>query len=57
MVNEVAPPPLFYKQHVFFCTNERPDGHPRGCCKAKVSEKLRNYMKARAKKRYLLRKI
>jgi len=48
-VNEVAPPPLFYKQHVFFCTNERPDGHPRGCCKAKGSEKLRNYMKARAK--------
>tara|TARA_B100000686_G_C16643067_1_gene891245 strand:- start:4 stop:348 length:345 start_codon:yes stop_codon:yes gene_type:complete len=49
MVNEVVPSPLFYKQHVFFCTNERPDGHPRGCCKAKGSEKLRNYMKARAK--------
>ena len=40
---------LFYKTHVFFCTNERPDGHPRGCCKAKGSEQLRNYMKAKAK--------
>ena len=41
--------PLFYRKHVFCCTNERPEGHPRGCCKAKGSEKLRNYMKARAK--------
>lgn len=39
----------YYETHVFFCTNERPDGHPRGCCKAKGSEKLRNYMKAKAK--------
>ena len=42
-------PPLFYRAHVFCCTNERPAGHPRGCCKAKGSERLRNYMKARAK--------
>lgn len=42
-------PAPFYEAHVFCCTNERPAGHPRGCCKAKGSEKLRNYMKARAK--------
>jgi (2Fe-2S) ferredoxin len=42
-------PPAFYEAHVFCCTNERPPGHPRGCCKAKGSEKLRDYMKARAK--------
>lgn len=42
-------PPLFYRRHVFVCTNERPAGHPRGCCKARDSERLRNYMKARAK--------
>jgi (2Fe-2S) ferredoxin len=42
-------PPPFYRAHVFCCTNERPAGHPRGCCKGKGSEKLRNYMKARAK--------
>ena len=42
-------PPPFYRAHVFCCTNERPAGHPRGCCKAKEAEALRNYMKARAK--------
>ncbi len=42
-------PPLFYDRHVFVCTNVRPEGHPRGCCKAKGSEQLRDYMKARAK--------
>ncbi len=34
---------------MFCCVNRRPDGHPRGCCAAKGSEKLRDYMKARAK--------
>lgn len=28
------------KHHVFVCTNERPPGHPRGCCKDKRSEEL-----------------
>jgi (2Fe-2S) ferredoxin len=42
-------PPLYFTAHVFCCTNRRPDGHPRGSCAAKGSEKLRNYMKARAK--------
>lgn len=42
-------PPLYYDRHVFVCTNERPAGHPRGCCKAKGSEDLRDYMKLRAK--------
>lgn len=45
----MSDPKPFYRAHVFCCTNERPDGHPRGCCKAKGAEKLRNYMKARAK--------
>src|SRR3546814_4088920 len=42
-------PAPFYAAHVFVCTNERPPGHPRGCCKDKDAEKLRNYMKVRAK--------
>ncbi len=42
-------PPLFYEAHLFVCCNRRPDGHPRGSCAAKGSEKLRDYMKARAK--------
>jgi (2Fe-2S) ferredoxin len=28
------------KAHIFVCTNERPDGHPRGCCMKKQSEPL-----------------
>ncbi len=39
----------YYKSHVFICTNERPAGHERGCCKTKNSEKVRNYLKARVK--------
>ena len=55
---------MFYKSHVFCCTNERLPrrsaaginsgagtalGRERGCCKEKGAEKLRNYMKARVK--------
>ena len=39
----------YYALHVFCCTNERPEGHPRGSCARKGAERLRNYMKARAK--------
>jgi (2Fe-2S) ferredoxin len=42
-------PELFYSRHVFCCTNVRPEGHPRGCCAGKGAEKLRNYLKVRAK--------
>lgn len=42
-------PPLFYERHVFCCTNQRPTGHPRGCCAEKGAAPLRAYMKARAK--------
>jgi (2Fe-2S) ferredoxin len=44
-----ADPALFYDRHVFVCTNERPPDHPRGCCLAKGSLELRDYMKSRAK--------
>jgi (2Fe-2S) ferredoxin len=42
-------PPPYYRLHVFCCTNKRPSGHPRGSCGAKDSERLRDYLKARAK--------
>lgn len=42
-------PALYYRAHVFCCTNQRPAGHPRGCCADKGAERLRNYMKARLK--------
>jgi (2Fe-2S) ferredoxin len=39
----------YFRCHVFCCLNERPENHPRGSCARRGSEKLRNYMKARAK--------
>lgn len=42
-------PADFYTAHIFVCTNERPENHPRGSCARGGAEKLRNYMKARAK--------
>lgn len=42
-------PPPFFEAHLFVCTNRRPDGHQRGSCAARGSERLRDYMKARAK--------
>ncbi len=42
-------PSPYYRAHVFCCTNQRPAGHPRGCCLDKGALGLRNYMKARAK--------
>ncbi|MBC8338653.1 MAG: (2Fe-2S) ferredoxin domain-containing protein [Alphaproteobacteria bacterium] len=50
--NDPAP---FYRRHVFFCVNEREDGHPRSCCLAKGSQELRDYMKAKAKEMGLKR--
>tara|TARA_B100000686_G_scaffold354825_1_gene467491 strand:+ start:4684 stop:5013 length:330 start_codon:yes stop_codon:yes gene_type:complete len=38
-----------YKYHVFFCTNKREKGHPRGCCAEKSSLRLRNLMKIKIK--------
>ncbi len=42
-------PPLYYETHIFVCCNRRPEGHPRGSCAAQGSERLRDYMKVRAK--------
>jgi len=49
MSDAPADPRLFYEHHVFMCTNVRPEGHPRGCCAAGGSEKLRGYMREKAK--------
>jgi len=42
-------PPLYFRLHVFVCTNRRPDGHRRGSCAAGGSERLRDYLKSRAR--------
>jgi (2Fe-2S) ferredoxin len=40
---------LYFETHVFVCGNRRPEGHERGCCASKGSEKIRDYMKVRVK--------
>ena len=42
-------PPPYFEAHLFVCTNQRPEGHHRGSCAGRGSERLRDYMKARAK--------
>ncbi len=42
-------PQPYFDTHVFVCANRRPEGHARGCCASKGGDKLRDYMKVRAK--------
>ncbi len=42
-----------YLRHVFVCINERPAGHPKGCCLEKGSAAIRDTLKAELKKRGL----
>ncbi|WP_413788786.1 (2Fe-2S) ferredoxin domain-containing protein [Acidocella sp.] len=42
-------PAPYFSTHIFMCCNRRPEGHERGCCASKGSEKIRDYMKARVK--------
>lgn len=34
-----------FQRHVFVCVNERPPGNPKGCCKSKGSEQVRDELK------------
>ena len=34
-----------YKRHIFVCINQRPAGHPKGCCHDKGSEEVRDALK------------
>lgn len=49
MTDTSRDPAPYYRAHVFCCTNERPEKHPRGSCARGGAVKLRDYMKARAK--------
>ncbi|KAB2896429.1 MAG: (2Fe-2S) ferredoxin domain-containing protein [Kofleriaceae bacterium] len=42
-----------FARHVFVCINERPAGHPRGCCKAKGGGEVRDALKKALKARGL----
>tara|TARA_B100000029_G_C17034554_1_gene763523 strand:- start:292 stop:612 length:321 start_codon:yes stop_codon:yes gene_type:complete len=47
----------FFERHVFCCTNQRPEGHAKGCCADKQSVKLRAYMKKKTKEQVPDKKI
>ena len=36
-----------FQRHVFVCVNERAPGNPKGCCKAKGAEQVRDELKKR----------
>lgn len=40
-----------FQRHIFVCTNERPAGHPKGCCREKGSEEIRAALKSGLKQR------
>ena len=46
-----------YERHLFVCVNERPAGHPRGCCLAKGSGELRDAFKKALKSRGLAGRV
>jgi (2Fe-2S) ferredoxin len=46
-----------FERHVFVCTNERPAGHPKGCCKLKGSEDVREAFKKELAARGLKKRV
>lgn len=50
MSETTSDPALYFARHIFCCVNERPGDDPRGCCLAKGSPALRDYMKAQVRK-------
>jgi len=49
MSTVIPKPDAYFRLHVFCCTNVRPANHPLGSCGERGGEKLRQYMKDRAK--------
>lgn len=45
------------KSHIFVCMNERPAGHPRGCCKGKDSEAILMAFKSELAKAGLAKEV
>ncbi len=42
------------KHHIFVCINQRPAGHPKGCCASKGSRDLLEKLKEELERRHLL---
>lgn len=46
-----------FERHVFICTNQRPAGHPRGCCDPDGSDRLQKAFKRVLAERGLSRRM
>lgn len=44
-----------YDRHIFVCTNQRPPGHPKGCCASKGGEAIRAKFKDLIKEKNIMR--
>jgi (2Fe-2S) ferredoxin len=40
-----------FEKHIFICTNQRPDGNPRGCCDPSGNAELHRMFKEKLKQR------
>jgi (2Fe-2S) ferredoxin len=40
-----------FEKHIFICTNQRPEGHPRGCCDPSGNSELQKLFKSKLKQR------
>src|ERR1700682_6554225 len=40
-----------FERHIFICTNQRPEGHPRGCCNPSGDGELHALLKAKLAER------
>ena len=40
-----------FERHIFVCINERPEGHPRGCCHSRGGEELHRLFKVKLAQR------
>jgi (2Fe-2S) ferredoxin len=52
-LHAVAP----FERHIFICTNQRPEGHPRGCCSPDASDALQKAFKKALAERGLSRRV
>jgi (2Fe-2S) ferredoxin len=46
-----------FERHLFVCTNQRPQGHPRGCCGADAGEALQKAFKKALAEHGLARRV
>lgn len=46
-----------FEKHIFICGNQRPPGHPRGCCDPEAQAKLQKLFKQKLAERGLKSKI